>query len=513
MLVYLVYVGERGMGHSPGNQQSLHTHSAIGSLYARPAWRIIIIIFGPFRPKHKHARAILKRATFINEDNFLPVNRVACPRGQTSVWAIGLLCMNCIRWNATNNSDRAYLIIESCINVTMSTAMIFYKFVYIIKYLQFILQWMAMAEEQQFLSGAEQVEDASLDGKLQSKPCVQEEKLRGSREKHKMIQTKKTCGSKPPENGENSEITLLVGCKIYPKSEKDIVLLSNNILETLFKTMKIPIIPNDYPVQFHRQVYQNVCLNGLKEILETALKLLREGHQNSPVLLAFLYTLDMCCTTSAAARRALSFPGIVPLFKDFIDTYMVVFIGTPFLKTEQLFHLARSLTCVLNIVGKFMAFPEPFQSNELVTWWERIEELYWNISEEVLSNCILRESKNNNVARNGLGFVCASVVRVSGAKMLIQASGPPQPCEIVKYLTQKDYYAVFCSSLQCPKFAEKDGVLLHCARCKLAAYCSRPCQKAHWKQEHKKTCWKTTWRSNLRLIGTYCIWGSAISYI
>lgn len=35
--------------------------------------------------------------------------------------------------------------------------------------------------------------------------------------------------------------------------------------------------------------------------------------------------------------------------------------------------------------------------------------------------------------------------------------------------------------------AQKDSGLLKCSKCKIASYCNKECQKAHWK-EHKEEC-------------------------
>ncbi len=50
-------------------------------------------------------------------------------------------------------------------------------------------------------------------------------------------------------------------------------------------------------------------------------------------------------------------------------------------------------------------------------------------------------------------------------------------------------YRVFCSSSACHKEVNEDGVLKHCAACKLAQYCNRECQVYSWKYDnHKQDC-------------------------
>lgn len=47
-------------------------------------------------------------------------------------------------------------------------------------------------------------------------------------------------------------------------------------------------------------------------------------------------------------------------------------------------------------------------------------------------------------------------------------------CEVIP----KDLVCAYCCG---------DGLLL-CSACKVAAYCSKPCQKSHWKKKHKRHC-------------------------
>ena len=51
----------------------------------------------------------------------------------------------------------------------------------------------------------------------------------------------------------------------------------------------------------------------------------------------------------------------------------------------------------------------------------------------------------------------------------------------------EQYYSTACAN--CGKGPSGQG-LLRCTRCKLLQYCSKTCQKAHWKKGHKKDCCK-----------------------
>ena len=55
----------------------------------------------------------------------------------------------------------------------------------------------------------------------------------------------------------------------------------------------------------------------------------------------------------------------------------------------------------------------------------------------------------------------------------------PQPLEATgKFLRH-------CASCHA---SEEDAKLMKCARCQMKWYCSRDCQKAHWKLGHKLYC-------------------------
>lgn len=45
-----------------------------------------------------------------------------------------------------------------------------------------------------------------------------------------------------------------------------------------------------------------------------------------------------------------------------------------------------------------------------------------------------------------------------------------------------------CSNTFCEKTEEKEGDFKKCGQCQRVSYCSRDCQKAHWKGGHKAVC-------------------------
>lgn len=47
-----------------------------------------------------------------------------------------------------------------------------------------------------------------------------------------------------------------------------------------------------------------------------------------------------------------------------------------------------------------------------------------------------------------------------------------------------------CSSYTCMKIEPSVGAFKHCARCRMTYYCSKKCQKDHWKASHKNECQK-----------------------
>ena len=312
-----------------------------------------------------------------------------------------------------------------------------------------------MAEGQKGLSRVVEVNGKPQDELLQAASCVQEEKTHGSQKESKKTQTesKKICEDKSQGNGKRSEIKLPMGYKMTLKRRRDIMLHTNTILEALasnnldqllteIKATPTLLSKGSADFSFHHQLYQNICVNGLKDMLECTHKHLHEGHKNSPWLNLVLFVLERCCMTSAALKRALSFPGMAPLLEDFIDTYLVAFIDTPFLNSDKLRYLARNICMVLNILGKFMAFPTLI-SNDLRTWWKTISESHLGRAHEILNNA--PPLKPENLASiNDFHLVSAMIVHISECMERIQASDPPQPYEIVKRLDQNGaFYTVF----------------------------------------------------------------------
>ena len=58
----------------------------------------------------------------------------------------------------------------------------------------------------------------------------------------------------------------------------------------------------------------------------------------------------------------------------------------------------------------------------------------------------------------------------------------------VNYIELTSFYMILCSSPQCMALTQADRVFAHCGRCMMARYCSKECQRSHWKAGHKAHC-------------------------
>lgn len=96
------------------------------------------------------------------------------------------------------------------------------------------------------------------------------------------------------------------------------------------------------------------------------------------------------------------------------------------------------------------------------------------------------------------------LVRILRAKMAARAALEDQNLENFEKLSQEDKEKLIrqlakeaaperirhrqCANPFCTKMEEKQGDFKRCGQCQRVSYCSRECQKAHWKAGHKAVC-------------------------
>ena len=223
--------------------------------------------------------------------------------------------------------------------------------------------------------------------------------------------------------------------------------------------------------------FQIVSDFGLQELLKHI------SEQNGPVRLVLLgapiLLLDGCCSSSAVVKRVATYPGIVELIQGVIETNIGIMWLFSKVMGDSDCVTCEIVTCALSLVGKFMSFPRDLK--RLLAWWNN------HVSPLIDATVKLSLSPSTPGA-----FIpwCDSLLLINDVKLAIENGAIREPFEVISSLNRAGYYGVFCSSLKCSVLVDKDGVLPHCGRCMLARYCSRQCQRDHWKQGHKEQCWK-----------------------
>lgn len=65
----------------------------------------------------------------------------------------------------------------------------------------------------------------------------------------------------------------------------------------------------------------------------------------------------------------------------------------------------------------------------------------------------------------------------------------PQNSSLLWYISLKQYIFYLGASMRaCSYCGEQELDLLRCSQCKSEFYCSKICQKQHWKKGHKESC-------------------------
>ena len=225
------------------------------------------------------------------------------------------------------------------------------------------------------------------------------------------------------------------------------------------------------------RLFQTVSECGLHELLKHISK--QYGPQRLVYLGGPLLLLEGCCSSSAVVKRVLAYPGIVKLIQEFIETN----IETNWQFSKGMSD-SDSITCVIGtcalcLVGKFMSFPKDLK--RLLAWW--------NNHMSPLMDATVKFSQSSSTPE-GFGTWCDALILINDVKLAIENGAIREPIQVIGSLNYTGFYGVFCSSLKCSVLVDRDGLLPHCDRCMLARYCSRQCQRDHWKQGHKWQCWK-----------------------
>ena len=216
---------------------------------------------------------------------------------------------------------------------------------------------------------------------------------------------------------------------------------------------------------------------GLEELLNHISK--QDGPQRLMSLVSPLLLLEGCCSSSAVVKRVVAYPGIVQLLQEIIEAN----IGTIWQFSRGMGEQDRItfviVTSALFLVGKFMSFPKNLET--LLSWWNNHVSRFTGAALEFSQSPTTPE-----VFRSW----CHSFLFINDVKCTLEDATIREPFEVIRNLNRTGYYGVFCSSLKCSVLVDRDGLLPHCGRCMLARYCSRQCQRNHWKQGHKEQCWK-----------------------
>ena len=242
------------------------------------------------------------------------------------------------------------------------------------------------------------------------------------------------------------------------------------------------------------RIFQNVSQAHLEYILHYINE--KRFHYNLHAvrdllsLHSSLYILTRCCSTTAAVKRVMDFPEIMLFVMNTIEAGLECALHPE----DPVSDLHPILGSAFSLVGKFMAFPE--KAPDIFTWWDNMMHLYGDTIKaglKIAPDQIRRTLATVEVGEFGISNMCNAFQRLQYiAKHITETLGGmvTQPAEIIALQNEHFKYGVFCSSLKCSVLVDRDGVLRHCARCKLAPYCSRECQRYHWKHGHKEQCWK-----------------------
>ena len=221
--------------------------------------------------------------------------------------------------------------------------------------------------------------------------------------------------------------------------------------------------------------FQSVSECGLRELLYHISK--NDWTQRLLSLGVPLLLLDGCSSSSAVVKRIAVYPGFVELMQAIVETNMGT-IWQEMRNKHAYLGDCPAVIVALTLVGKCMSFTKKLR---LLTWW--------NIHVSPHIDTALKFSQSPSTP-GIFRLWCKSLLLINDVKCMIENGNMREPFNIICALNRTGQYGVYCSSLKCSVLVDKDGLLPHCGRCMLARYCSRQCQRDHWKQGHKEQCWK-----------------------
>ena len=269
-------------------------------------------------------------------------------------------------------------------------------------------------------------------------------------------------------------------------AEDSILLKEKQILEWMFNNdpwlteqMKYHYsIARKNPIALldHYRVFQNISEIYLKQLLDHIFQ-----QKVGLTLHSALIVLGQCCSSVAVVKRVMDYPATIPFFKNIIQENLEKVLRSP-LKGIDASYLCGVLAFCLGFIGRFIAFPK--RAKDILTWWSTE---FVSLRDKVLSTL-----EKTTLNTDDIAVVCESYLTLE--TVINNMANLPDPdiraTQALRIYNLGKNYVVFCSSLRCSVAVQKNSVLPHCSRCMLARYCSRQCQRYHWKNGHRETCWK-----------------------
>jgi hypothetical protein len=213
---------------------------------------------------------------------------------------------------------------------------------------------------------------------------------------------------------------------------------------------------------------------GQGRVLEHGVALLRQGRCEQ---LAREAAADIALDLGARALETLQALSVFDTKYDDGDkdgSVMRTF-ETQFVSIAESLHLA--LRCAMQLAGGGAAAVLPggwAHAGCMLTTWQQVEVC-------TAHSALLRDAPSMRAMR-------ATLAQGGAAMTFLTATLAKQPDAAA--LAARGYEPTLrrCAAPTCDEAEQIAGQFKKCARCGAAHYCSRACQKAHWKAGHKRQC-------------------------